>query len=78
MAVYQRTRDAQVLPIYEFTTLLATLAPPPAEFQQMLFAFQGNQAAMDGFASVIAGTVSPAEFFSPENIGRLLGAASYA
>jgi 2-polyprenyl-6-methoxyphenol hydroxylase-like FAD-dependent oxidoreductase len=78
MAVYQRTRDAQVLPIYEFTTLLATLAPPPVEFQQMLFAFQGNQEAMDGFASVIAGTVSPAEFFSPENVGRLLGAASYA
>jgi len=78
MAVYQRTRDAQVLPIYEFTALLATLAPPPAEFQQMLFAFQGNQAAMDGFASVVAGTVSPAAFFAPENIGRMLGAPTGA
>jgi hypothetical protein len=32
----------------------------------------GNQQAMDGFARVIAGATSPAEFFSPENVGRMM------
>jgi hypothetical protein len=31
---------------------------------------------MDGFASVIAGTVSPAQFFSADNIGRILAEAA--
>jgi hypothetical protein len=30
---------------------------------------------MDGFASVIAGTLSPVEFFDPANIERILRAA---
>jgi hypothetical protein len=64
-----------VLPIYEFTTQLATLEPPPPEMQQLLAAMQGNQEAMDGFVSVTAGTVSPMEFFSPENIGRIMSAS---
>ena len=36
----------------------------------------GNQEAMDGFARVIAGVTSPAEFFSEENVGRILAAAA--
>ena len=56
----------QVLPIYEFTTQLATLEPPPPEMQQLLGAVHGNQEAMDDFVSVIAGTVSPVEFFDPD------------
>ena len=35
----------------------------------------GNQDAMDAFVSVTAGTLSPVEFFDPENIGRIIGAA---
>ena len=31
---------------------------------------------MDDFVSVTAGTVSPAEFFDPANIGRIMSAAS--
>ena len=74
LAAYQLTRDAQVLPIYDFTTELATLAPPPPEVGQLLGAVAGQQWAMDMFAGVVAGTVSPVEFFAPENIGRILGA----
>jgi len=72
---YQRTRDEQVLPIYDFTTDMATLEPPSPEVEQLLGAVHGNQDAMDDFVSLTAGTVSPAEFFSPENIGRIMGAA---
>jgi flavin-dependent dehydrogenase len=64
MTAAQEERDAHVRPIYEFTTQLATLAPPPPEFQQLLGSLPGNQAAMDDFVSVIAGTLSPVEFFS--------------
>jgi 2-polyprenyl-6-methoxyphenol hydroxylase-like FAD-dependent oxidoreductase len=74
MVGYHQTRDARVLPIYEFTTQLATLEPPPPEMQQLLAAMHGNQEAMNGFVSVTAGTVSPVEFFAPENIGRIMSA----
>lgn len=76
MTGYQQTRDNQVMPIYEFTTQLASLEPPPPEMQQLLGAIYGNQEAMDGFASVAAGTVSPAEYFAPENVGRIMGQAA--
>lgn len=74
MSEYQQTRDTDALPIYGFTTQLATLEAPPEEMQRLLGAVYGNRDAMDSFVSVTAGTVSPVEFFDAENIGRLLGA----
>ncbi len=53
------------MPIYEFTTQLATLEAPPPEMQQLLAAVHRNRDAMDSFVSIIAGTVSPLEFFDP-------------
>jgi 2-polyprenyl-6-methoxyphenol hydroxylase-like FAD-dependent oxidoreductase len=76
LADFQRARDEQALPIYEFTTQLATLEPPPPEMQQLLGAVYGNQGAMDAFASITAGTVSPVEFFDPEHLGEIMGAAA--
>ena len=75
MAGYQSTRDEQVLPIYEFTTQLATLEPPPPDLQRLLAAAHGNQDAMDGFARVNAGVTSPAEYFSDDNVARILAVA---
>lgn len=74
MGAYQADRDARALPIFEFTTQLATLEPPPPEMQHLLGAMQGNQAAMDGFASVVAGSLSPGEFFGPDNVATILSA----
>lgn len=34
----------------------------------------GNQPAMNGFVSVVAGTVSPVAFFDPTNLERILHA----
>jgi flavin-dependent dehydrogenase len=78
MSDYQHARDEQVRPIYDFTTQLATLEPPPPEMQQLLGAVHGSQEAMDQFVSVVAGTLSPADFFGPENIGRIMSAAAGA
>jgi len=44
--------------------------------QQLLGAIYGNQAAMDDFVSVNAGTLSPEVFFSPEHIARTFQAAA--
>jgi 2-polyprenyl-6-methoxyphenol hydroxylase-like FAD-dependent oxidoreductase len=64
MGAYQAARDAQVLPMYELTTQLATLQPPPPELAQLLGAIHGHQQPMDEFAQVMAGVLSPTEFFS--------------
>ena len=71
MSAYQVARDSRTLPTYGFTTELATLEPPPVEVQQLLGAASGNQAAMDDFVSVVAGTLSPADFFAPDERSRL-------
>ena len=76
MLTYQRTRDEQVLPIYEFTNQMAPLEPPPADFQKLLAAVHGNPSAMSGFIQVTSGVLSPAEFFSEQNVQRIFAAAA--
>ena len=73
---WHQARDHDVLAMYEFTTQLARLEPPPLEMQQLLGAICGNHIAMDDFVSVNAGTLSPDVFFSPEHIGRAFEAAT--
>jgi 2-polyprenyl-6-methoxyphenol hydroxylase-like FAD-dependent oxidoreductase len=72
---YHATRDAHVLPMFEFTCQLATLEPPPPEMQQLLGAIHGNQAATDQFIRTFAGVTSPAEMFSPDNVGKIFASA---
>jgi flavin-dependent dehydrogenase len=74
MRVRQTARDNRVMPIYQFTSDLATLQPPPPELQNLLMQIHGNQAAMDAFVSVNAATVSPAQFFDPTFLAPLLAA----
>jgi len=76
MREYQHTRDAQVGAMYDFTCELATLEPPPPELQRILGAVHGNQAAMDGFARLNAGTISPTEFFAPDNVEAIFADAA--
>jgi len=75
MSAYQRARDARVTAMYEFTCTLATLEPPPPEMQQLFGAIHGNRKAMDEFARMNAGTISPAAFFAPENVSAMTAAA---
>jgi 2-polyprenyl-6-methoxyphenol hydroxylase-like FAD-dependent oxidoreductase len=76
MAEHQRARDDRALPMFEFTCDLARLEPPPPELERLLGAVQTSQAAMDGFVSVMAGTVSVPEFFGPENTQRVMAGAA--
>jgi 2-polyprenyl-6-methoxyphenol hydroxylase-like FAD-dependent oxidoreductase len=73
MADHHRRRDARVRGIFEFTTQIGTMEPPPPELLQLFGAIAGNQPAMDEFASVWAGALSPETFFDPAHIGQLVG-----
>ena len=75
MGAYQLERDEQAIPMYELTCQLASLEPPPPDMQQLLGAIYGNQPAMDRFVQMNAGTISPAVFFSPENLGPIMAGA---
>jgi flavin-dependent dehydrogenase len=68
MREYQHQRDARVLPIFHFTTELASLDPPAPDLAQLLGTIARDTNAMDQFASIFAGTLSPAAFFDPENV----------
>jgi flavin-dependent dehydrogenase len=78
MSDYQRIRDQEAMPVYEFTCQFATMEPPPPELQQLIGAMQGNQEAQDQFVSVQAATMPAPQFFAPENVGRIIGAAGVA
>ena len=76
MRAYQETRDREAGPVYEFTDEFAQLQPPPPQLQQLIGAMHGNQKAMDAFVSVQAATLPAPEFFSPENVGRIMSQAA--
>jgi 2-polyprenyl-6-methoxyphenol hydroxylase-like FAD-dependent oxidoreductase len=78
MQIHQRARDERVLPMYEFTNQIAPLEPAPPDFQRLLSAVHGNPSATRGFIQVAAGLLSPAEFFSEENVQRILAATPSA
>jgi flavin-dependent dehydrogenase len=63
MGEFQRQRDEQAAPRYELATQLGTLEAPPPELALLLASLAGNQEGMDGFASLIAGSLHPADFF---------------
>ncbi len=62
MEAYRVARDAAVLEMYDLTTHLATLEPPPPELERRLAALPGDQAAIDRFLQVTAGVLPPAAF----------------
>ncbi len=76
LADYERRRNEVALPIYEFTHQLATLSPPPPEMQQLFAALHHDQEQTNRFFGALVGTVPIPEFFAPENLGRIMGAAA--
>jgi flavin-dependent dehydrogenase len=73
LANYERQRNEEVFPMYEYTCQFAALGPLPPHMQQLFAALRGNQAQIDRFLGTIAGTVSIPEFYSPENTQRIVG-----
>ncbi|HEX8581368.1 MAG TPA: FAD-dependent monooxygenase, partial [Acidimicrobiales bacterium] len=75
LAAHQQEREAESLPMYEFTCQLAALEPPPPELAAFLEAASRSPEASTDFVSVVAGTVGIPEFLAPENVARVLGGA---
>ncbi|GAB2578536.1 FAD-dependent oxidoreductase [Paractinoplanes abujensis] len=69
---YQSRRDARAMPHYQMTLGIASLQPPDEQMIQLVSGIAGKQPAMDAFARLNSGVTSPAEFFAPENVGKLL------
>jgi 2-polyprenyl-6-methoxyphenol hydroxylase-like FAD-dependent oxidoreductase len=78
LAGYEQARNAAATPGYELNYQLARLEPPPPEMQQLFGALRTNQRETDRFFGAVLGTVPVAEFFAPENLGRIVGAAPAA
>lgn len=76
LAAYEQARNQAAMPIYEFTVNLAALEPPPPEMQQLFAALRHDQEQTNRFFGTIAGTVPVQEFFAPDNLGRIIGAAA--
>jgi len=74
-AAYEETRNTAVMPMYELTCELAKLQPPSSDMQAIMGALIGNDEQSGRFIGTIAGTVPIPEFFSPENVGTIMGAA---
>ncbi len=72
---YERARNEHVMPIYHFTCQLAALQPPPPDLAALLAAVARDPRSSDRFVSLIAGSMSFAEFFAPENVERTLSLA---
>ncbi|HEY6970589.1 MAG TPA: NAD(P)/FAD-dependent oxidoreductase [Candidatus Angelobacter sp.] len=75
LAAYERKRNEAELPYYEMTSQLATLEPPPAEMQQVLAALATNPEQRSRFFGAVAHTVPVTEFFSPENMKKIISGA---
>jgi flavin-dependent dehydrogenase len=75
LALYEKTRNDAVMPLFEFTCQTAKLDPPAPEFRALLSALRGNQPDTDRVVGAFNGTVPVPEFFAPDNVSRILTAA---
>lgn len=74
LAEYEQRRNEAVIGIYESTCERARMEPPPPQVTTLFSAVRSNQPEADRFFGVDADTVPIREFFSPENVGRILSA----
>lgn len=75
LAAHEAARNERVRPMYEFTSELATLDPPPPEMRALFSALRGNQDATNAFLSAITGAIPLPDFLSHDNVGRIMAAA---
>jgi hypothetical protein len=73
---HESARNERVRAMYDFTTHLAALEPPPPEMQTLFAALRGNQDATNAFLSAITGAVPIGDFMAPDNVGRIIAAAA--
>ena len=75
LASYQAQRDAVSVPLHQFAQEMAKLAPPTPEVINLFVALAVNQAQTDRYFGVFGQTVTPADFFGPDNMAALFAPA---
>jgi flavin-dependent dehydrogenase len=75
LAEYQRVRDERFAPMYELSCSLATLEPPSPEILALYQALRSNPIERNRFFGTLGGTVPPSEYYSSENLQRIMGAS---
>ena len=78
LAGMEATRNERVRPMYEFTNRLAALEPPPVHMQELFGALRTYQDATNAFLSAITGAKPLGAFMAPDNLHRIIAAASVA
>jgi 2-polyprenyl-6-methoxyphenol hydroxylase-like FAD-dependent oxidoreductase len=78
LAAHESARNERVRSMYEFTTHLAALEPPPSDMRALFGALRGNQDATNAFLSAITGAIPLSDFMSSENIARIMAASNEA
>lgn len=76
LADYELRRNEEVMPMFDYTCQLAKLEPPPPEMLRLLNALRANQKETGRFLGTVTGTVPVPEFYSPENIDRVMEASA--
>lgn len=72
LADYARQRDETAVPWHLFAQQMAELLPPPPELVALLGAMAGNQPQIDRYFGLFGQTVSPTDFFSHENMHKIM------
>lgn len=72
LAGYEQARNVEAMPVLDGACMAATFGPLPAELLGLRAALRGHQDDTDQFFGVAAGSVNPAAFFAPDNMGRIM------
>jgi 2-polyprenyl-6-methoxyphenol hydroxylase-like FAD-dependent oxidoreductase len=75
MAEYERLRNQETFPRYEFTSQLASFSTNDLEQQVLFDALAKNPQAADNFFGAISGSVPFEEYFSTAHLIRIIGLA---
>lgn len=72
LADFAKHRDASGVPWHLFAMQMAELAPPTEDLIRIFTALATNQAQTDRYFGLFGQTVTPGDFFGPENMKALL------
>jgi 2-polyprenyl-6-methoxyphenol hydroxylase-like FAD-dependent oxidoreductase len=78
LVAYEQKRNEASKPFYDLTLDTARMEPLRVEQVELLRALQRNPAAASQFFGVLTMAVQPADFFSSQNLFRLIGARGMA
>jgi 2-polyprenyl-6-methoxyphenol hydroxylase-like FAD-dependent oxidoreductase len=74
LAGFEDQRNRASLPLWNFSSDMARLEPPPQAMIDLFSALPGNQPDTDAYFGIFAQTVAVTQFFAPENVERIVTA----